>query len=57
MPLLNGTILSDLALVTDQVITTTSSAAGICLVYPVNLIIGLMIFGVGFAVVRRVLHR
>jgi hypothetical protein len=56
MPLLNGTI-TDIALVTDQVILTVKSVASVCLVYPVNLVIALMVFGVAFAVVRRVLRR
>ena len=57
MPLLNETIIGDIALVTDQVILTTKSAASVFLVYPVNLVIGLMVFGVAFAVIRRVLRR
>ena len=57
MPLLNETIIGDIALVTDQVVLTIKSAASIFLVYPVNLVIGLMVFGVAFAVIRRVLRR
>lgn len=56
MPI-NGTVITDIAMVTDAVVNTVSSAAGICLVYPVNLVIGIIVFFVGFGVVRRVLRR
>jgi len=55
MPLVEE--LTNIGLVTDAVISTVTSAAAIWTEYPFNLIIGIMIFGVGFGVVRRVLHR
>lgn len=49
--------LANIGLVTDAVISTVISSAALWSEYPFNLIIGVMIFGVGFAVVRKVLHR
>ena len=56
MPI-NGSIVTDLALLTDSVVTTVGNAAVIWIEYPFNLIIGIILFGVGFGVIRRVLHR
>jgi hypothetical protein len=49
--------LTNIGLVTDAVISTVTSSAVLWSEYPFNLIIGVMIFGVGFSVVRKVLHR
>lgn len=49
--------IADLAVVTDAVIATVTSAAAIWTQYPFNLVIGIMVFGVGFGVVRKVLRR
>lgn len=49
--------IADLTVVTDAVIATVISAAEIWTQYPFNLVIGIMVFGVGFGVVRKVLHR
>jgi hypothetical protein len=49
--------LTNIGAVTDAVISTVVQSAAIWTEYPFNLIIGIMIFGVGFGVVRKVLHR
>lgn len=49
--------IADLTVVTDAVISTVTSAAEIWTQYPFNLVIGIMVFGIGFSVVRKVLHR